>query len=72
MAEKANGKPRIAETLSGERKFDQRSFPVSTLADVLREIHRNAGTGYLEIHFKDGQARGDAKWRGWRDDAPQT
>lgn len=47
-----------------EKVPEERAFPVKTLADVLAEIRRVGGTGKLEIHFKNGQARGDAKWNG--------
>ena len=68
-----NGNPKfnpqeIADSLAGtakEKRFDQRQFPVKSLDDVLSEIRRAGGTGKLEINFKNGHARGDAKWRGF-------
>lgn len=58
-----------AETLAGQSKNNkaptQRQFPVDTLDGVLREIRRTSGTGKLEIHFRNGHARGDAKWEGF-------
>lgn len=66
MEDKPNGKPGVAGRLAGEKPngWEKRVFPVTSLADVLREIHRAGGTGRLEIHFKDGQARGEARWLG--------
>lgn len=59
-------KPGVAETLAGAKKgFDQRTFPVSSIADILNEIRRAGGTGKLEVHFKNGHARGEAKWQGY-------
>lgn len=49
---------------NGKRVPDKKVFPVRSLEDVLASIRRTAGTGKLEINFRDGQARGDAKWRG--------
>lgn len=65
-----NGKPPPIDTqrLAGdkpEKRFEQRQFPVASIEDVLREIHRAGGTGKIEINFKNGRARGDAKWRGF-------
>lgn len=61
-------KPASADTLAGDKTqktFDKRNFAVSSLDDVLREIRRAGGTGKLEINFRNGYARGDAKWRGY-------
>lgn len=64
-----NGKPDFsADTLAGtpkDKRFDQRHFPVNSLEDMLGEIRRAGGTGKLEINFKNGHARGEAKWRGY-------
>jgi hypothetical protein len=64
-----NGKPNKfnSDILAGtpkDKSFSERQFPVHSLEDVLGEIRRNAGTGKLEINFKNGYARGEAKWRG--------
>jgi hypothetical protein len=63
-----NGKGASSNTLAGQKAdkvFQQRQFPIRSLDDVLTEIRRAGGTGKLEINFKDGQARGDAKWKGY-------
>lgn len=65
-----NGKPNgiDAERLAGDKPakaHDNRQFPVASLDDVLHEIRRAGGTGKLEINFRNGHARGEAKWRGF-------
>lgn len=60
-------------TLAGtpkEKQFERRQIPVKSLDDMLSEIRRAGGTGKLEINFKNGQARGDAKWRGFSREKP--
>jgi hypothetical protein len=67
-----NDKSFSAETLAGKAKtdkvFDARAFPVNSLEGVLEQIRRTAGTGKLEIHFRNGHARGEAKWEGFSKD----
>lgn len=56
------------QRLAGEKpdKVEQsRVFPVRTLEDVLVSIRRAGGTGKLEINFRNGYARGEAKWQGF-------
>lgn len=72
-----NGKdPAKSQILAGtagtpkDKSFGERQFPVQSLDDVLSEIRRAGGTGKLEINFKNGQARGDAKWRGFSRNTP--
>ena len=63
-----NGKPNNGidvQKLTGQKEHERRHFPVSSLDDVLKEVRRLGGTGTLEINFRDGKARGDAKWRGF-------
>lgn len=63
-----NGRHPSVQQLVGarsEKQYESRHFPVTSLEDVLREIHRSAGTGKLEIHFCNGKARGGAKWEGY-------
>lgn len=68
MNQNGNGKPMTsASTLAGDDHVkvpDKRQFPVNSLQDILAEIRRAGGTGKLEIHFKNGHARGEAKWNG--------
>jgi len=62
-----DGKPNGFSHLAGakpDKVADDRSFPVRTLEDVLSQIRRAGGTGKLEIHFRNGHARGEAKWQG--------
>jgi hypothetical protein len=47
-----------------DKQPNNKVFPVATLEDVLAQIRRVGGTGKLEINFKNGHARGDAKWLG--------
>lgn len=47
-----------------DKEPNNQVFPVRTLEDVLAQIRRVGGTGKLEINFRNGQARGDAKWMG--------
>jgi hypothetical protein len=71
-----NGKPNgidTARTLAGEKPakvHQEKQFAVSSLGDVLSEIRRAGGTGKLEINFKNGHARGEAKWRGFSREEP--
>lgn len=64
-----NGKPNgiDAQRLAGqhEKREATHVFPVRSLDDVLSSIRRAGGTGKLEIHFKNGHARGEAKWNGF-------
>lgn len=60
--------PVDANILAGQQTAkveDKRQFPVNSLNDVLSEIRRAGGTGKLEINFKNGHARGEAKWQGF-------
>lgn len=50
---------------------DKRNFPVNTLSEILIEIKRQGGTGCLEIHFRNGSARGEAKWNGFFNKKPE-
>jgi hypothetical protein len=65
-----NGKPQNgidAQRLAGQKPDKVRQeivFPVATLDDVLASIRRAGGTGELKINFRNGQARGEAKWAG--------
>lgn len=67
----AEDKRTSAETLAGEPagskpKVPTRTqFPVTSLEGVLAEIRRAGGTGKLEINFRNGHARGEAKWQGF-------
>lgn len=69
MTTNGNGKHPIQSLVpEGDRPqkaFESRQFPVTSLEDVLRDIRRAGGTGKLEINFKNGQARGGAKWEGY-------
>lgn len=70
MDQKPNGKPAFdSQVLAGTDRYNKtlkdRHFPVNSLEDMLTQIRRAGGTGKLEINFKNGQARGEAKWRGF-------
>ena len=59
-----NGKPPHDRDYKVNKVPDEKVFPVDTLDDVLASIRRAGGTGKLEINFKNGHARGEAKWSG--------
>jgi hypothetical protein len=66
----ANQKPTDPTTLAGatspsDKSLVEHTFPVRSMDEMLSAIRRAGGTGKLEVNFRNGHARGEAKWKGF-------